>query len=260
MPEASVPRLRQNSSQRLAERAYETLRRMAMTYALTPGARLSEIALARMLDVSRTPLREAMNRLATEGLLVSDGGRGFFARGLEAAEVLALYETRLGLEGYIATLAAERADAAGMAELEAYLDRSIAAQENGPVEELLAFDEGFHTRVAALTGNPELIRMMGNINARIHFFRWVDMNGRRDKTQAEHRGVLEAIRQREADRARSIMEGHVRQRMDQIVDVVREANARLLRGAGMRSVAFPEGDARPGRPCADHPGRQARHP
>lgn len=245
MPEASASRLRQNPSQRLAERAYETLRRMAMTYALTPGARLSEIALARMLDVSRTPLREAMNRLASEGLLVSDGGRGFFARGLEASEVLALYETRLGLEGYMAALACARADATGLAELEAYLDRSIAAQESAPVEELLGFDEGFHTRVAALTGNPELMRMLGNINARTHFFRWVDMNGRRDKTQAEHRGVLEAMKAGEPDRARAIMEGHIRQRMDQIVDVVREANARLLRGAGMRSVAFPVGDTGP---------------
>ncbi len=245
MPKVGAPRLRQNSSQRLAERAYETLRRMAMTYALAPGARLSEIALARMLDVSRTPLREAMNRLASEGLLVSDGGRGFFARGLEASEVLALYETRLGLEGYIATLACARADESGLAELEAYLDRSIAAQESAPVEELLAFDEGFHTRVAALTRNPELIRMLGNINARTHFFRWVDMNGRRDKTQAEHRGVLEAMKAGEPDRARAIMESHIRQRMDQIVDVVREANARLLRGAGMRGAVFPEDGSRP---------------
>lgn len=216
----------------LSQRAYATLRSMAMTYGFQPGQRLNEGELARELDVSRTPLREAMHRLTSEGLLVLVRGRGFYARPLDVKEVFDLYEARRALEMATSRLACERADDSWLAAIDAYLEASVKAQESAPVGQLLQFDEGFHERIAEITGNAELLRMLRNINARIHFFRWVDMQGRRDKTQSEHRALVDAIRERDAERAANVMRIHITRRQDQIVEVVREGYARLFMGDG----------------------------
>src|SRR3546814_4279441 len=84
----------------LSQRAYVALRAMAMSYRFQPGQRLNEGELARELEISRTPLREAMHRLVSEGLLALVSGRGFFARPLEVKEVFDLdrKSTRLELQ------------------------------------------------------------------------------------------------------------------------------------------------------------------
>jgi DNA-binding GntR family transcriptional regulator len=234
-----------SAEQRLAEpqlsqRAYEALRAMAITYRLPPGSRLNEGELARQLNVSRTPLREAMNRLVSEDLLVSVKGKGFFARALDVQEVLSLYETRLGIELFIVQLACARRDEADLDALDAYLDRSIVAHEGAEVEDLVRLDEGFHEGVARLAKNPELLRILQNINARIHFFRWVDMGGRRDETQAEHRALVAAIRARSEKDAIAITRRHITRRLDQIVEVLKEGYARLYMGEGPKLAVIPQ--------------------
>ncbi|WP_210880252.1 GntR family transcriptional regulator [Roseovarius autotrophicus] len=219
----------------LGQRAYLALRGMAISYQLAPGVRLNEVELARDLDVSRTPLREAINRLVSEGLLVANG-RGVFARRLDPAEVRDLYEARLGLETFIVSVACERAQPGAINRLDAYLDHSVSVQGSSGIEELVRLDEGFHAQLAALTGNAELQRMLESIHARIHFFRWVDMRGRRDHTQAEHRRILAAIRAGDAPHACTITRAHINRRMDQIVEVIREGVARLHLGESPRPV------------------------
>src|SRR3546814_411018 len=127
-------------------------------------------------------------------------------------------------------LACERATDEWLAAMDVYLDDSVQAQESAPIEHLLQLDEGFHERVAEITGNAELLRMLRNINARIHFFRWVDMQGRRDHTQGEHRALIAAIRARDAATASDLTRIHITRRLDQIVEVMREGYARLYMG------------------------------
>src|SRR3546814_10878589 len=85
--------------------------------------------------------------------------------------VFDLYEARLGLEIAIVQLACERATDEWLAAMDVYLDDSVQAQESAPIEHLLQLDEGFHERVAEITGNAELLRMLRNINARIQIGR-----------------------------------------------------------------------------------------
>ena len=99
----------QETSTHLSQRAYGRLREMAINYRFRPGERLNEGALAKDLQLSRTPLREAMHRLVSEGLLHLVSGRGFFARPLDVKEVCDLYEARLALETAIVRLACSRA-------------------------------------------------------------------------------------------------------------------------------------------------------
>src|SRR3546814_5999594 len=110
---------------------------MARVYRVRPGQRRNEGGLARELEISRTPLREAMHRLVSEGLLALISGRGFFARPLEVKEVFDLYEARLGLEIAIVQLACERATDEWLAAMEVYIDDSVQAQASAPIEHIL---------------------------------------------------------------------------------------------------------------------------
>lgn len=232
-------------SANLSKRAYEQLKAMAITYQLRPGERLAELDLAKRLKVSRTPIREALNRLVTEGFLTFTPNRGFQCRPLDAKEIFDLYEVRRSLEATAAALAVERASDEELEELGRFLARSRAVPEKTTVIELVRFDEEFHERIAVLSRNGEMLRILQNINARIRFCRWIDMeNGRRSTTQGEHAGVLAALKARDAKKCAEAMNSHISRRLDQIVDVIREGYARIYMGEYAAPVAQAKGRRR----------------
>ena len=211
-----------------AEQIYERLKTMAMTFAIRPGERVNEVELARALNVSRTPLREALNRLMMEGFLTRAPNRGFIGRPLDAKQVFDLYELRRALEGSIAGIACERATDEELVELERFVKASKDRPEDANASSLLALDEQFHERVAALTRNEEMLRMLKSINARIHYFRWIDMqNGRRRHTQQEHLRIVKALKARDARAVAELMTEHISGRLDRIVEVIRMGFAEI---------------------------------
>jgi DNA-binding GntR family transcriptional regulator len=203
------------------EAVYRQLKAMAVDFSLRPGERLNEGALARDLGTSRTPLREALNRLAAEGLVTFQPGRGFCCRSLDAETVFDLYELRAVLECAAVGLACARAPDAGLAGLETVL--AAQADTSGrTVREVTAGDEAFHLAIAGLSGNAELVRQLQGINERIRYIRWIDMQSRVRTTKGEHRTILVALRRRDAPAAVAAMQGHIAKRMDQVVAAVRE--------------------------------------
>jgi DNA-binding GntR family transcriptional regulator len=214
--------------QGLTDRVYENIKALVSTFRVPPGAKLSESELAAEFGVSRTPVREALNRLLKEGFLTFAPNRGFHCRLLDAREIFDLYEVRLMLETNAVRLAAERARNGDLNELEEILRQSSAVPEDGPVDTQLDLDEEFHEGVAQLSGNKELTRMLVNINARIRFTRLIDMiEGRRSRTQAEHRRVLQALQRRDAARGIEVMQRHIARRLDQIVVAIGKGYARM---------------------------------
>ncbi|MCC7485217.1 MAG: GntR family transcriptional regulator [Burkholderiales bacterium] len=216
------PRVR---AARGAEQIYERLKSMAITFAIRPDARVNEVELSRALNVSRTPLREALNRLMVEGFLTRAPNRGFIGRSLDAKQIYDLYELRRSLEESIVRLACERASGEDLAGLEAFVKDSIARREKEDTASLLALDEAFHERVAELTRNREMVRALKAINARIHFVRWLDM--KRRYTQQDHLRIVRALRARDAARAAGLVEEHISRRLDQIVEVIRMGYAEI---------------------------------
>lgn len=214
-----------------AERVYEEVKAMAVGYAFKPGARLNEGAVAQHLGVSRTPLREALNRLTSEGFLRLEPGKGYFCRALDAQEVFDLYELRKAVELAGVWLAARRADAADIAALHAFLDATGPDPGARTAQELVALDETFHERLLAMSGNAEMLRVLRNVNARIRFVRWIDM-GREDRfaTQADHRAILHALRAADAVACAAILERHIDGRMDRITAAIKEGYARIYMG------------------------------
>lgn len=218
---------------------FNTLRDMAISYQLRPGERISEIELAARLGVSRTPVREALTRLVTEGFLVPCT-RGFMRRPLDVQEALDLYEARMAVERECLRLAVERAQDAQIAEARRFLQASRGAAADTPVRALVELDEAFHMRIAAMAGNGELSRMLASLNERVRFIRWIDMEkvGRKS-TQDEHARVLEALARRDGPAAARLMDEHIALRREQIVDAITQGLARIYIGAAPAVPAVP---------------------
>lgn len=203
------------------EVVYRRLKAMAVDFRLRPGERLNEGALARELSTSRTPLREALNRLVAEELVTFQPGRGFCCRTLEAEKVFDLYELRAVLETAAVRLACARASDAGLARLDRILEAHVETAGR-TVREVVAGDEAFHIALAELSGNGVLVRQITGINDRIRYIRWIDMQSRVHTTKGEHRQIMAALAARNPERATAAMQGHIGKRMDQVVAAVRE--------------------------------------
>lgn len=219
------PRVRETSAPKRAgltvNDLYEQLKEMAVLYTIRPGERVNELELAEKFDVSRTPLREALNRLVAENLLNFVPNRGFFVRELHRQDIFDLFELRRSIEASAVQLAVERADIKDMRALRKFwkdVMKNKAAQ--APASQLVARDEEFHVRLVALSGNNEMVRSLYAINARIHFVRWVDLEQRGHDSFAEHLDILDAIEARDAQRCRELMETHITWRMEEIAKVV----------------------------------------
>lgn len=204
------------------DRVYAAVKEMAVAYHLKPGERINEVALAKAMGASRTPLREALNRLVAERLLDFHPGKGFFCRALDPKEVFDLYEMRCLLEVSAVGIACERA---GDGEIEAIVgDPSLFdwRVEGRSVRDLVAMDEQFHERIAGLTGNGELLRELRATNERIRFVRWLDMDRRVKASKSEHRRIAAALKVRDGEACAGLMRGHIERRLDRITAVVKE--------------------------------------
>jgi len=198
---------------------------MLIDYRFKPGERLNESALVGRLGGSRTPLREALNRLVAEAFLTFQPGRGFFCRALDPKEIHELYQLRAVLEEAAVQVAAARISAEEIADIEAFLDAT--GTETNNADQLVGLDEHFHTRLMAASGNGEMVRLLDNVNARIRFIRWVDMDRRRPETQREHRAIMQALKASDGAEAGRRMRAHIERRDDQITQAVREGYSRL---------------------------------
>lgn len=210
------------------DRVYDAVKTMASRFQLKPDERINETTLAKSLQTSRTPLREALNRLTAEGLLAFKNGKGFYCRSLGPKEIMDLYEVRLCLEKETVRLACERATDTQIAELQEFARQVTPEYEDVDKLHHVQMDEGFHLRIAQMSGNAPLLRILDNINARIHFVRWVDMKRRFEKTYyGEHPAIADAIAKRDVNAAIAAMENHVARRKEEITAVVKEGFARI---------------------------------
>lgn len=216
------------------ERTYHLLKEMAANYEFKPDSRLNETELAKRLQTSRTPLREALNRLVAEGFLTFRSGQGFFCRSLTSGEIMDLYEARAAIECEAARLAALRASPEEIAALDQFLFESKVdyQPETSPVD-LVKLDEAFHLRLTGLSGNAEMVRMLENMNGRIHYIRLIDLKTLSEKNGAEvvttepHMRILDAVKRRDPDGAEAEMRKHIERRLESITENVRHAFAQL---------------------------------
>jgi DNA-binding GntR family transcriptional regulator len=210
-------------------RAYRVLREKTMRFQFKPGERLNEVEVARHLGMSRAPVREAMNRLVTEGLLTVVPNQGFSCRKLSASEIAALYAVRADLEAGGIHEAVCRADPAAVETVARFWEEVVAQSGALSIDDLVGRDEEFHLQVAALGGNSERVRLLENINARIQFVRRINLEDdtRRRNGFAEHRQLLELLSAGQSQAAADLVRRHLMLNADQALDAIRKGLARI---------------------------------
>ncbi|MCD1266374.1 GntR family transcriptional regulator [Shinella sumterensis] len=211
-------------------RVYEEIRRMAMEYRFKPNERINELELAARMQVSRSPIREALQRLVTEGLITFQLNRGFFCRGFDVEEILNLTDVRILLEERAVLLAAEHATDLELRTLADWWQKTSAMADALSSADLTAKDEEFHMRIANLSRNPELAKMIEGINTRIHFVRHIEVEKHRrlSTTYTEHNNIAEAMLKRDGRTAATLMGDHIRISATDAVDTVKEGLARIF--------------------------------
>jgi DNA-binding GntR family transcriptional regulator len=195
----------------VAERAYVELRDRIVRLRLAPGTVLREDELMRELEIGRTPLREAVKRLALENLVAVQPRRGTFVTAVEAADIVNITEVRAELEGYAAELAALRMDGEARVVVEALLEEVETLTGPHEQEWLMSLDERIHRFVWETSDNPYLVSTLERYfthSLRIWYLvlERVPGLGHAVHDQAH---LLEALLERDGSRARSIMREHV---------------------------------------------------
>jgi DNA-binding GntR family transcriptional regulator len=195
----------------VAERAYEELRDRIVTLRLAPGTALREDELMREMDIGRTPLREAVKRLALENLVAVQPRRGTFVTEVEAADIVNITEVRAELEGYAAELAAMRMDGEGRAGAEALMEEMEEVTQPHEQEWLMRFDERIHRFTWEATGNPYLVETLERYfthSLRIWYL-VLDRVPGLGHTVHDQIHLVEALLDRDGARARAIMQEHI---------------------------------------------------
>ena len=201
---------------------YNVIRNMAISYDFKPGERINEVQLAKQLGVSRTPLREAMQKLVSEKLLRWERNKGFFCHMLNEKEVFNLFEFRKIIEEQAAYLSVKRAtDDELLAVKKIALEYSNISNDVSK-EKLIAMDQQIHESMVALSGNHELLSTLRQINQRIYFIRWVNIANRPTDNHTDHLDYIDALLERNAEKAVSIISQHIERRQEQIAEFIRE--------------------------------------
>ncbi len=193
----------------LAERAYVELRDRIVSLSLPPGSPLLEDVLTAEIGVGRTPVREAIKRLALEDLVTIYPRRGTFVSEIEITDLAQISDVRLQLEAHAAYRAAQNATSASRLEADALIDELDALSPTN--EELMRIDARIHRFVYRCSGNPYLISALDrflNLSLRI-WFRVIDRLPHLEESVYEHRELLAAVRDGEAARARELAWAHV---------------------------------------------------
>ncbi|HEX4035065.1 MAG TPA: GntR family transcriptional regulator [Solirubrobacteraceae bacterium] len=202
---------RRTGGELMADRAYDRLRDQIVTLQIAPGAPINEDALGREFKMGRTPVREAIQRLALENLVTVFPRRGTFASEINITDLAAISDVRVQLEGHAAYRAAERITPEQLSELDELLEELRANAHNEDAAQLMALDARVHRLIHRSAANPYLEQTLSryfNLSLRI----WHLVLGRLPHLPArvhEHSDLLEAIRAREPQRARDIVAEHI---------------------------------------------------
>jgi DNA-binding GntR family transcriptional regulator len=195
----------------IADRAYDELRDRIVTLRLPPGTALREDELMREMGIGRTPLREAVKRLALENLVAVQPRRGTFVTAVDAADIVHITEVRAELEGYAAELAAVRMTGELRAQAEALLHE---VEELGRLEDqdgLMRFDARIHRFTWEASGNPYLratLERYFTLSLRVWYLVLDRVPGLGHAVHDQSH-LIEALLARNGSRARSIMREHV---------------------------------------------------
>ncbi len=190
---------------------YQQIKQKIIAFELYPGSRVTEQQLAELFGVSRTPVRQALQRLEIEGFLTIRPKQGCFIRSLDVDELMEYYEARIALEQLIVEAAVSNMS-------DKQIDAMLHTWHPQRHDEAMAAgidlgeqDEAFHVGLALASHKPVLAHLLQDINHRIRVIRRLDLNddNRSQRTYKEHHEILMHIRDRDALKAKTAIKRHI---------------------------------------------------
>ncbi len=218
----------------LADSAYETVRRRVMDLSIPPESRINIDHLARELDVSNTPLREALARLESEGLVERQNLRGYRTTGLLTQRALnELFDLRLLLEPEAARLARLGADLRALEtelrktlnEMQEMLGRASGDDSYALYRAFIEADAAFHAAISQASGNHLLQATFSGLNAHVHLYRLLIRSRIAPWAVTEHLLVLDGLLSPDPEEAAASMRRHLERARDRLIDLVSNKGA-----------------------------------
>lgn len=207
----------------LRDAVYKTLRQAILRGELKPGERLMEIALAEELGVSRTPIRDAIRKLEQDGLVRMIHRKGAQVANITEKDLTDVLEVRIGLECMAIDKACQMIGREQLEQLEQASVNFGDAIQGGDLTEMAEADKAFHEIIYRVSDNKCLLEMLANLREQIYRYRMEylkDENVRRVLVE-EHRQILGAIRERDAEKAKSIIYRHIENQRVGIIQSIR---------------------------------------
>jgi DNA-binding GntR family transcriptional regulator len=213
------------------------LRQRIVEGEIAPGAKLNERELCGQLQVSRTPLREAIRMLAAEGLVELLPNRGAVAAQLSERDVADTFEVIAGLEALSGELAAQRIDAAQLAEIRALHYEMLAAHTRRDLSTYYRLNALIHSAMNAAAGNAVLTHTYRTVNARLQALRFRSNFDERKWLHAvqEHERMIELLSARDSAGLRALMVQHLLNKRDAVLELMHAASQPAAAASGMRA-------------------------
>ena len=218
---------------RRGERVYAALKTRLLEGDFSIGVRLGEVALAAEFGVSRTPVREALARLWSEGIVDRHPDGGFRPVPPDVTVIRDLYEVRIGLEHLALSRPFRTGTVHERDRLEELRDDWLALAEDdetAPDPDFVLLDESFHVGLAEAAGNPAVVEMLRTVNERIRVVRMQDFltSERIAQTIEQHLGILDALMARDLTAATARFDAHLKESLDVVEERALQACARMI--------------------------------
>jgi DNA-binding GntR family transcriptional regulator len=212
----------------LHRQAGARLRQLIVEGAIEPGQKLNERALAEQLNVSRTPLREAIRMLAAEGLVELLPHRGAVAAQFSAQDVADTFEVIAGLEGQSGQLAAERIGPDELSEIRALNFEMRAAHTRRDLPTYYRLNATIHDHINAAARNPVLKQTYLTVNARLQALRFRSNfdEAKWQRAVLEHDQMIELLQARDGAGLRDLMVAHLEHKRDAVLDLMKSGAIR----------------------------------
>ncbi|WP_278572282.1 GntR family transcriptional regulator [Fusobacterium ulcerans] len=193
----------------LSEKVYDRLKELIMDGELERGTKITETSIAKMFDVSPTPVREAFRRLASDGLIEVASWKGVIVKGIEQKDLLEIYECREALEGMVGKLAVRNITEEDIEILEGILERCNDVETP---EILIELNTEFHNELLRIARNERLSKLLNELMVVILYDR--DISGRysvrRKEIVAEHLDILKYLKKKDEKKVSELMSKHIR--------------------------------------------------
>lgn len=212
-----------SKSPSLEEMVYLRLEEDILSGKLPRGKALGEVALAKRLGVSRTPIRGALHRLWEDGLVEILPNKGARVLGINAEDLIDIYKIRERLEGLASSLAATRVTKNDLSRLTEVVENAEFSIGNNDVERIKELDTVFHSIIYEASGSRFLSRTLSELHKKIKAYRKRSLGvpGRLEKSAREHREILEAIKAGEASEADRLTSLHVQRALDNMLSALK---------------------------------------